>query len=294
MELPETERLRAVYGKREGTKKHLYNPLDIGAFYLLTSRDKALTQMLRTFLRHSGCSLSELHILEVGCGTGGVLRSLISWGAQPKNLAGVDVLEERIRLARQLSPNICFLVADAQRLPFMNESWDMVLLFTVISSVPDRSIQSQIASEVLRVLKPRGAILWYDFWLNPLNSDTVGITRSRVQELFPGCRPMLKRVTLAPPRARRVARVSQHPFSPTGRDGHQSRRAARTRSAPVGRSRHSRMARTCARCAPLLRPDQRLCAAVLSRGRAAQHAGGDGDGAPCDYDRCARVPRDSD
>ena len=42
MELPETERLRAVYGKREGTKKHLYNPLDIGAFYLLTSRDKAL------------------------------------------------------------------------------------------------------------------------------------------------------------------------------------------------------------------------------------------------------------
>jgi ubiquinone/menaquinone biosynthesis C-methylase UbiE len=246
MELPETERLRAVYGKREGTKKHLYNPLDIGAFYLQTSRDKALTQMLRTFLRHSGCSLSELHILEVGCGTGGVLRSLISWGAQPKNLAGVDVLEERIRLARQLSPNICFLVADAQRLPFMNESWDMVLLFTVISSVPDRSIQSQIASEVLRVLKPRGAILWYDFWLNPLNSDTVGITRSRVQELFPGCRPMLKRVTLAPPLARRVARVSQHPFSPTGRNGYQSRRAARTRSAPVGRSRHSRVARTCA------------------------------------------------
>jgi hypothetical protein len=90
----------------------------------------------------------------------------------------------------------------------MNESWDMVLLFTVISSVPNRSIQSQIASEVLRVLKPRGAILWYDFWLNPLNPDTVGITRSRLQELFPGCRLMLKRVTLAPPLARRVARVS--------------------------------------------------------------------------------------
>jgi glycosyltransferase involved in cell wall biosynthesis len=52
------------------------------------------------------------------------------------------------------------------------------------------------------------------------------------------------------------------------------------------------MARTCARCAPLLRPDQRLCAAVLSRGRTAQHAGGDGDGASCDYDGRARLPRD--
>jgi ubiquinone/menaquinone biosynthesis C-methylase UbiE len=208
MEPPETDRLRTVYRKREDAKKHLYNPLDIGAFYLLTSRDRALTQMLQAFMMRASCSLADLRILDVGCGTGGVLRSLVSWGAQPQNLAGVDVLEERIQLAQRLSPNICFSVADARELPFANDSWDMVILFTVISSVPNPSIQSQIALESLRVLKPQGAVLWYDFWINPTNPDTVGITLNRIRELFPGCRLYLKRTTLIPPLARRLARIS--------------------------------------------------------------------------------------
>jgi len=208
MEPPETDRLRTVYRKREDAKKYLYNPLDIGAFYLLTSRDRALTQMLQAFMMRAGRSLADLRILDVGCGTGGVLRSLVSWGAQPQNLAGVDVLEERIQLAQRLSPNICFSVADARELPFANDSWDMVILFTVISSVPNPSIQSQIALESLRVLKPQGAVLWYDFWINPTNPDTVGITLNRIRELFPGCRLYLKRTTLIPPLARRLARIS--------------------------------------------------------------------------------------
>jgi len=208
MEPPETDRLRTVYRKREDAKKYLYNPLDIGAFYLLTSRDRALTQMLQVFMMRAGRSLADLRILDVGCGTGGVLRSLVSWGAQPQNLAGVDVLEERIQLAQRLSPNICFSVADARELPFANDSWDMVILFTVISSVPNPSIQSQIALESLRVLKPQGAVLWYDFWINPTNPDTVGITLNRIRELFPGCRLYLKRTTLIPPLARRLARIS--------------------------------------------------------------------------------------
>jgi len=208
MEPPETDRLRTVYRKREDAKKYLYNPLDIGAFYLLTSRDRALTQMLQVFMMRAGRSLADLRILDVGCGTGGVLRSLVSWGAQPQNLAGVDVLEERIQLAQRLSPNICFSVADARELPFANDSWDMVILFTVISSVPNPSIQSQIALESLRVLKPQGAVLWYNFWINPTNPDTVGITLNRIRELFPGCRLYLKRTTLIPPLARRLARIS--------------------------------------------------------------------------------------
>ena len=209
MEPPETDRLRTVYRKREDAKKYLYNPLDIGAFYLLTSRDKALTQMLRGFMMRASCSLADLRILDVGCGTGGVLRSLVSWGAQPQNLAGVDVLEERIQLAQRLCPNISFSVADARELPFASDSWDMVILFTVISSVTNLSIQSQIASEPLRVLKPQGAVLWYDFWINPINPDTVGITLNRIRELFPGCRLYLKRTTLIPPLARRLARISR-------------------------------------------------------------------------------------
>jgi SAM-dependent methyltransferase len=207
----EIERIRTVYKKREAMRKHRYNPLDLGAFYLTTSRDRSLVQTLRLYLEQSALSLTELRILDIGCGTGDVLRRLVLWGARPTNLAGIDVLEESIQKAKMLSPNICFAIADAQNLPFQDETWDLVLLFMVISSVLNPDIQARIASEALRVLKPHGAILWYDFWTNPINPDTVGITPARVRELFPGCRLLLKRTTLVPPLARRLARISWTP-----------------------------------------------------------------------------------
>ncbi len=203
----EIERIRAVYAKREAVKDRLYNPLEPGAFYLLTSRDRCMVKMLRVFLG-SQRTLQNIRILDVGCGDGNVLRRLLLLGARPENLCGIDLIEERICRARAISPNICFLVGDAGALPFEGATWDMVLLFTVISSILDHEAQRRVASEAMRVLKPRGAVLWYDFWVNPMNSDTEGISPTRIRDLFPDCNYVLQRTTLAPPLARRLARLS--------------------------------------------------------------------------------------
>jgi len=55
------------------------------------------------------------------------------------------------------------------------------------------------------VLGPGGVVLWYDFTLNPRNRDTRGINRDELRVLFPGLRPRIRRVTLAPPLARLIA-----------------------------------------------------------------------------------------
>jgi hypothetical protein len=59
-----------------------------------------------------------------------------------------------------------------------------------------------------RVVRPGGLILWYDFWINPINPQTRGIRRAEIRALFHGSRYAFRRVTLAPPIARRLAKYS--------------------------------------------------------------------------------------
>jgi hypothetical protein len=65
-----------------------------------------------------------------------------------------------------------------------------------------------MAQELLRVTRPGGMILWYDFWLNPSNPQTRGIRPAEIKRLFPGCTFRFERITLAPPLARRLVPLS--------------------------------------------------------------------------------------
>ena len=70
-------------------------------------------------------------------------------------------------------------------------------------------MRQQIASEMLRVVKADGALLWYDFHMNnPRNPDVQGMKKKEIFRLFPGCRIELRRITLAPPLARLLAPYS--------------------------------------------------------------------------------------
>jgi hypothetical protein len=48
--------------------------------------------------------------------------------------------------------------------------------FTVFTSILDKDMKRNIAAEMLRVLKPKGVIIWYDYFVNnPKNSDVRGV-----------------------------------------------------------------------------------------------------------------------
>jgi hypothetical protein len=86
----------------------------------------------------------------------------------------------------------------------------MVLQSTVFSSVLDPRAQQRLAQAMWSWVKPGGGVLWYDFTVNnPRNPDVRGIPLTRVRQLFPFARVSHRRITLAPPLARRVCRV--HP-----------------------------------------------------------------------------------
>lgn len=197
------ERLQAEYRRRAarlaGSDRYaLTNPAHL---FTVQQRQRAVAHLLR---RERLLPLHEKRILELGCGRGDILQELLAFGANPALLFGMDVLPERVTTAVDLLPHLPLSVANGMQLPYPDAAFDVVLQYTVFSSILDTAVQQQIASEMRRVLRPGGVILWYDFWLNPTNRQTRGLRATAVRELFPGCVLTFDRITLAPPLTRKI------------------------------------------------------------------------------------------
>jgi SAM-dependent methyltransferase len=204
----EENRIRDAYARRQrNVSPERYSPFSIANLLRVHEVERSLLGLLR---KHGHTKLESHKILEIGCGSGYWLRKFIEWGARPENLFGIDLIHDRIAQARQLLPPRATLeCADAAKLSFLDETFDIVCQFTVFTSVLDRGLQTRIASEMLRVQRDNGLILWYDFCVNnPWNPDVKAVTKRQMRSLFAGSRLDLRRITLAPPLARPIGRLS--------------------------------------------------------------------------------------
>jgi len=175
------------------------------------SRHERQRSLLAMLDRHRPQALETLDVLEVGCGHGGNLLELIQLGFDPSRLVGVELLPERAAAARaRLPAAVAVREGDAVTLPLPEGGFDLVLQFTVFSSLLDDGYQQRLADAMWRGLRPGGAVLWYDFTFdNPRNPDVRGVPLARIRRLFPAGSIDARRLTLAPPLGRAVARV--HP-----------------------------------------------------------------------------------
>ncbi len=185
---------------REKNRDKLFVYEDMAHVYRAHERSVAMLRLLDACgLR----TLEDLSILDVGCGDGNMLRQWLQWGAAPDRLAGIDLRAAPVERARILNPNIDVRLGSAEELPWEDGSFDLVSQLTVFTSILDVQMKRRIAAEMSRVLRPGGAVLWYDFaYNNPRNPDVRGIGSYEIAELFPGFRNRIRRVTLAPPLAR--------------------------------------------------------------------------------------------
>lgn len=91
--------------------------------------------------------------LDVGCGPGNVTAAL-GRAVGPGGLAlGVDISEPMLARAvsAEAGPNVGFLRADAQRLPFRDASVDAVVSVAMLHLIPDPAVA---LAEMVRVLRP--------------------------------------------------------------------------------------------------------------------------------------------
>jgi len=205
--MDEVLRIKEAYARREGDEqKKLYSLFNTPELFIQQQRERSII----TSLKRNGMSdISGKKILDLGCNAGKVLRSFIKYGAAPNNLYGIDLLPGKIKAAREISPNINFECGNAEKLPYENGSFDIILLFTVFTSIFDPDMKKNIALELLRVLKNGGSVLFYDFrYNNPRNPDVKKITKTEVISLFPDCVYDFELTTLAPPITRALVPYS--------------------------------------------------------------------------------------
>src|SRR5262249_27097790 len=175
---------KAAYARRERkVDKRLYSYFDLGRLFMMQERERQVLTLLK---HHKRLALAKQKILKGGWVEGQILRELIKWGQQRENLAGVDLIPEQIGEARRLCPgSVALYCGNAVNLPFPDAAYDLVVQVTAFSSVLDLGLKQQMGREMLRVLKPEGAILWHDFFFNnPRNSDVRGIGLEEIRRLF--------------------------------------------------------------------------------------------------------------
>lgn len=85
-------------------------------------------------------------VLDVGCGTGFLT---IEIAKQVKEVVGIDTSERLIEKAAKAN-NVKYMVADVEKLPFKNKSFDKIVSFTVLQDIEDKDAA---LSEMKRVCK---------------------------------------------------------------------------------------------------------------------------------------------
>jgi ubiquinone/menaquinone biosynthesis C-methylase UbiE len=200
----EAQRIRDEYQRRGRTIQQRFYDWDRPSS--LMEYQSLVRVAIRELARSDHFPLAGRRVLDVGCGSGRWLLEFLQWGANPKDLAGIDLIPERVDAAKVRVPQAEIQMADATSLPWPDGSFDVVSQFTVFTSILDDQIKQKCAAEMLRVLKLGGVILWYDFRVNnPRNAAVRGIERNEIDSLFAGSEITLRRTTLAPPVARLVA-----------------------------------------------------------------------------------------
>ena len=122
----------------------------------------------------------DRRVLDFGCGAGGKSIYYASLGA--KEVVGVDIVEsyeeESKKLAKKLGyeDKFTFIIADATKLPFENESFDTVIMNDFMEHVSD---PEAAIGEALRILKKGGRIYTnfppYNHPLGAHLSDAIGV-----------------------------------------------------------------------------------------------------------------------
>ena len=102
-----------------------------------------------------------LRVLDLGCGTGVVIRHLEQTLHSASILHGADVSQRLLETARQLAPNsrIRWDQVPPLGLPYDDASFDAITMHTLLSHVPD---PAAILEEAARILKPGGDLIVFD------------------------------------------------------------------------------------------------------------------------------------
>lgn len=106
----------------------------------------------------------QARILDYGCGYGRTLAELSDAGYE--NVMGIDFSEGMLSRCRSEGSYSNLIRNDGRGLPLRPNSCDAVLLFAVLTCIPDSDEQGSLLTEVEQTLRPGGFVYVSDLLLN--------------------------------------------------------------------------------------------------------------------------------
>jgi 2-polyprenyl-3-methyl-5-hydroxy-6-metoxy-1,4-benzoquinol methylase len=181
----ENRRIKDAYKRRlENGDYDRWSLLSAYSMAVKCEREARFTEMVSK----TGKKISEIRVLDVGCGRGDFLLFLLQLGVKPSNIHGVDLVESHILEAKVRLPDAVTLrTADLLDETEVIEKYDIVTCFVVFTSIVDNEYRRRFAGQIRALAKDDGLIVLYDFkYNNPGNSDVRKLTSSDVNGLFDG------------------------------------------------------------------------------------------------------------
>ena len=177
---------------------------------MIQRRTREIRRIIENSLgKSTDYDLSDVKLLEIGCGNGQWLAEFQTFGIRAANLAGIELDKTRADIAEARIKGADIRTGNAASLPWSDKTFDIVFQSTVFTSITDDETKSKAASEMMRVCKDDGFILWYDFAYNsPSNPNVKGVPAPEVRKLFHPWSCDIRKITLAPPIARRLVPLS--------------------------------------------------------------------------------------
>ena len=158
------EKINRRFEKKKDTVQGMFDDIapkyDFLNHFLSLGIDKLWRKKVRKILE----PLNPQYILDVAAGTADL--SLVVSSLQPKEIKGVDISEEMLKIGRRkvgahgLSNMIELIQADAENLPFNNNYFDAVIVAFGVRNFENRN---KGLREIFRVMKSNGIFIVLEF-----------------------------------------------------------------------------------------------------------------------------------
>ncbi len=119
-------------------------------------------------------------VLDIACGTGILARNALSRTGPGGKVVGVDPAQGMIAAAKEIEPNIDWILCSAESLELGDETFDCVISQFGMMFFQDRQ---KSVEEMFRVLKPSGSLaiaVWNSVEQNPAYADIIAILQEQV------------------------------------------------------------------------------------------------------------------
>ena len=140
----------------------------------------ALFEQWTTHLIEGAGIRKASHVLDIACGTGVLARNALSQTGPSGRVVGVDPAPGMLAAAKEIEPNIDWILCGAEALELDDETFDCVISQFGMMFFQDRQ---KSAEEMFRVLKPSGSLaiaVWNSVEQNPAYADIIAVLQEQV------------------------------------------------------------------------------------------------------------------